>query len=1282
MRSVVALALAAAAAPVALGQTESRPDDPLAWTEPGWDVRRWTTDDGLPQNSVNAVAQTPDGFLWFGTFGGLSRFDGVRFATARIADGRDSATLRILSLHVDVDGGLWAGTEGQGLFRVSGNELVPIERDDGRPWGKIWSIAGDRDGILVGGAGLVRVSPEGMQTFAPIADQPDANVRDLLFDLQGTLWVVTSEGVARRAPDGAFQVVAPFGGWTIGEVEDGALLLNAGSTFLRAEGDGFVPVDELSIRNWVFAHTRDSAGRIWIGGQRGLQRLSSRVEDDGRRTLELVTLRGESELGGFVRSIFEDAEHNLWVGIDGGGVVRVKRSRALELTDLRLDGTNAVFELAGADSAEMWLSFSDRSIYRMRNGVAERAPFATEPIQSTSLGTDADGRLWIGCEGALLAWHNGVSSEHPLEGVTAQLHLQNGESWFGAAGQLVRFESGAPVEAYALSPTWGAPLAIAPAPDAGVWLITKEYLLRAARGDATAIETSHSRPEAPFRSLHVDASGTLWIGTYGGGLVRWSKDTCTVYHTSNGLLDDSLGRIFGDEHSLWINSNAGVFRVGRTELDAVASGLRDRVECVLLSMSEGNGGGGVRTADGRMWFPSIRGVVSVAPDVRLNETMPPVVIDDVKLDGRSIPFSSGIVIGAGSHRLEIAYSALSYADPERCSFRVRLRGRDTDWVEGSPDRVATYTALKAGEYDFHVVASNNDGLWNATGARLDVRVDPGMFERAWFRWLGAFVLLGLALAARHWWLGNRRLETALGQRSLAEEALRASEDTFRVVAETATDAIITINASNEIVYANPATARLFGVGPGDSIGTSLARFIPERYRARHAEKLGAYLRSGVPTIPWDGLSLSGLRADGTEFPIELSFGAHRTPDGRRAITAIMRDVTERQRLEQRLLDSRKTEALGRLAGGVAHDFNNILTALLGNVDLARESLHDPLEVERSLAQVARCGERAAALTKQLLAVSRRQIIRPIVMQPDATLAELDPLLRRLIPANIETTYALQAGSACVLADPTQFEQLVMNLALNARDAMPSGGSLRIASDAVEITSSEGGDAPPPGSYVRLSVTDTGTGIADAHLPHVFEPFFTTKPVGQGTGLGLASVHGIVQQSGAYISVDSTPGVGARFVIHLPRIDASVDAQAAPLPSPPRTDVPHRNASILVCDDYEAILEMARAALLSAGHEVHHANHPTLALELARRHSIDVLVTDVVMPGMTGPELAERVRALHPSVRVLFISGYVDEGSREGLGGATFLTKPFKTRELMETVNRVLAQDVGSVDADA
>jgi signal transduction histidine kinase/ActR/RegA family two-component response regulator len=444
------------------------------------------------------------------------------------------------------------------------------------------------------------------------------------------------------------------------------------------------------------------------------------------------------------------------------------------------------------------------------------------------------------------------------------------------------------------------------------------------------------------------------------------------------------------------------------------------------------------------------------------------------------------------------------------------------------------------------------------------------------------------------------------------------------------------------------------------VGKDLTMLMPAPVRPRHHAGLARYLATGSRSIPWKGVALPGLHRDGREIPLEISFG-EMSVGGRRLFTGIIRDMTEKRALEEQYRQSQKMEALGQLAGGIAHDFNNLLTAIHGYSTMVMETLAPDSTARDDVSEILNATKRAESLTRQLLAFSRRQIIAPRIIDLAAAIRQIEPMLRRLIGEHIELVVKAPAlPPQLVRADPGQIEQVVINLAVNARDAMQSGGVLHISV----------GREPP--SRAVMTVRDTGSGMTAETRERLFEPFYTTKAVGKGTGLGLATVHGIVRQSGGSIEVESEPGAGTTFRIVLPRFVGSPDSGSSVRAIAQRS----RSETILVAEDDSALRQLVNRVLGKQGYRVLLAGTPTeaLAVEASHPDRIHLLLTDVVMPGMNGRALATEILGRRQDIRVVYMSGYTDDEAikRDVLErGARFIQKPFDPEALRQMVAEAL-----------
>ena len=468
---------------------------------------------------------------------------------------------------------------------------------------------------------------------------------------------------------------------------------------------------------------------------------------------------------------------------------------------------------------------------------------------------------------------------------------------------------------------------------------------------------------------------------------------------------------------------------------------------------------------------------------------------------------------------------------------------------------------------------------------------------------------------------------------------------------------------------NEAAVQVYGYSADEFKKMTILDFRPEEEKTKFLDYLKQSSGDGLYRGSWKHRKKDGkiIHVETTVHELEYS--------GKRVRLVVAQDISERHILEQQLRQSQKMEAVGRLAGGVAHDFNNLLMVIKGHTELLLNSLPPGENYSRKIEQIERAADRASGLTRQLLAFSRLQVLQPHVMNLNDVVGDMGRLLPRLIGEDIELVIRASEDLGSIRVDASQMEQVIMNLAVNARDAMPEGGRLIIETSNVDLdgTYNAKHSIVREGQYVLLAVSDTGTGMDAETQSHIFEPFFTTKAQGKGTGLGLATVYGVVKQSGGFIWVYSELGRGTTFKIYLPRVDQPVDRL---IPSPSRSEAPRGTETILLTEDERDVREVAREFLESGGYTVIEARDGADALGLAETHrgAIDLLITDMVMPRMTGQELAARLKEKQPELRMLYMSGYSERATAESMQhdpSVRLLAKPFSRSALLRVVHELL-----------
>jgi two-component system, cell cycle sensor histidine kinase and response regulator CckA len=519
------------------------------------------------------------------------------------------------------------------------------------------------------------------------------------------------------------------------------------------------------------------------------------------------------------------------------------------------------------------------------------------------------------------------------------------------------------------------------------------------------------------------------------------------------------------------------------------------------------------------------------------------------------------------------------------------------------------------------------------------------------------------------------LEASNDELREAHGSLVLRERRFRSLVENSSEVICILDADGRVTYDSPAIERLLGYAVGERVGTDSFSYVHPDDATKLRGDLAMLAAGGRPLR----VEFRVRRRDGSYRVVSATWVNLLDDPAVQGIVANIHDVTDLRESEERFRHSQKMEAIGRLSGGIAHDFNNLLMVIKGSTELALMDLPQIASARADLEEIEAAAMRATNLTRQLLAISRQQVLEPRVLDLNRIVSDLHRMLARTLGEDVELVTLLDPDLGRVMADPGQLEQVLMNLAVNARDAMPKGGKLITETRNIRLGSRYGmlvNEDIQPGDYVLLSVSDTGTGMTREVRERVFEPFYTTKPQGEGTGLGLSTVYGIVKQSGGYVGVASEPGRGTTFQVYLPRVQGELVDDTEPV----RPDRPEREVTILLAEDEIAVRTITTRMLKRLGHRVIEAANGEEALRLAEEHSgeFDLLMTDVVMPLMGGGELAQQVRARWPHVHVLFASGYTDETvvRRGALGeGAILLQKPFDFVELAEKVTEVLSGGV-------
>jgi diguanylate cyclase (GGDEF)-like protein/PAS domain S-box-containing protein len=924
----------------------------------------WQTEQGLPQNTVFNTAQTRDGYLWFGTIGGLARFDGVRFTTFLPSTSPGLKNGIISRLCPSRDGGLWIGTEG-GLIKYKDGAFTSYAASNPLAGDPVMALHEDRDGVVwLGstGPGLVRLKDGKFRRYGAADGFPEVPARSIDDDASGNLWVGTGVGLMRVRDEKVTTFTMADG---LGEERISAVYVdheggvwaggNAGTKTRYHDGRFTVYPAAPGRGAGIFAIREDADGQTWFATSgAGLERIYN-----GR-----VSSYFSQELAS-LRSLLFDHEGSLWVGTSAYGVQRLRDTSLItySLAEGLVDKT--VRSLAQVPDGRIFVS-NRYSLRVFENGrFSEQKIPEPRPTGLFPLLVDRRGGLWMGTTDYLARWSGGkwavfLTDFAPNLYVHALHEDRQGNLWAGTErGAFVIHEASAgasPSAPGAITRYTKAEglasdqvFAIDEDREGGIWLGTRGGGVSVFKeGRFTSYSTEHGLSGNSIRNIYADPDGSVWIGTVGQGLTRFRAGRFTKYRTADGLLDDSVAQIVDDgQGSLWMCGVEGISRVSKQELDDFAEGRVSQIRPRGFGTGDGMRAkacsnltqpAATRMQDGRIWFATLDGVVVVDPkdSGRHNDLPPPVVVEALRVDRQLQPERSDIDLPAGSREIELEYTALSFAAPEKVKFKYRLEGYDADWVDPGTRRTAYYMNLRPGRYAFRVKAANNDGVWNDAGAALSFRLRPHFYETSWFLGLcgiallvggRAFLQLRLrhlkrreAELAAHVTERTRELELEIAERQRVEEALRESEERYSLAVRGANDGLWDWNLRTSQVYFSPRWKAILGHGE-DEIGDN-----PEEWLTRvHAEDLER-VKAGILAV-CEGRATHFedehriRHKDGTDRWVLTRGFAVRDPEGRAyRLVGAQTDVTDRRSYDaltglpnRALFVDRLTRALARAA---------------------------------------------------------------------------------------------------------------------------------------------------------------------------------------------------------------------------------------------------------------------------------------------------------------------------------------------------------------------------------
>ncbi len=1111
----------------------------------------------LSYDEVFALYRDKRGVMWLGTWGGgLERFNEEtgEFIHYRHDPARSSSLGHdiVRAIFEDKDGAMWIGTYGGGLDKFDRETGTfqhyrhEPDRPDSLSDDRVMIITQTRDGTLwlgTDGGGINSFDPA-TGRFTCFTHQPDKpgtlsykRIRSIFEDRDGALWVGTYGGGLNRF----YRKTGTFAAYRNNPRDLGTL-----------------------VNDQVLCIFEDNTRILWIGTHAGgISKLDLMRKKFGHVHAHPEDPEGLSSSK--IRAFTEDAGGNLWVGTYGGGLNKLDRKKnvtGLYRNDPSDPGSlmdDRIFSLfQDKDDNILWVGTFGGGLCRLDKQKETFTTYLNDPRDPESLSDNrircisggSEGLLWLG------TWQGGVNAfdrksgkfkayRHDADDPTSISHDttfaiypdRGGNLWFGTfGGGLNRFNR------------------------------EQDSFSRYRHEVKNPNSLSNDRVFCFFE----DRDGYLWMGTGGGGLSRfdWKKNLWKTYTTNDGLPSDVIYGILEDKkNNLWLSTNGGL-----SQFDPVRVHFRNYDTEDGVQSNEFNGGAYFKSPEGEMFFGGMKGFNYFYPsEIRNNPYVPTVLLTDFKIFNRSVWFDSvlasvtDIDLSYRENFISFEFAALNYRATENNKYAYKMEGFDSEWVYCGTRHSTSYTNLAGGNYVFRVKAANNDGLWNEAGTSVRVWIIPPFWKTWWLRLLAGVLLAGFIFALyqfRTYTIRRRnkelkaintRLNLEVQERRKAEDALRKSEEKFRSIFENSIDAFYRADLDGNLLMISPAGVRLLGYEneaeiSGNTIADSFYTNPKDRERfIEELEKRGSVMNHEITLKRKNGDTL-----------IAESNSRYIFDDLNRPVMVegVFRDVTRRKqaenenfRLQEQLHDAKKMEAVGTLAGGMAHEFNNLMAVIIGNANILETHLMEDMTL-RQVQSIIKSGTRCAEMIDQLLSFSRKQMLRLEELDINTLLKDMSGNIQRAAGKDIEVQLIPDPGIQMIKGDREMLTQVLMGMVHNARDAMPEGGTVTLktsmadvaeppedpgtppAEEGVEIF---GAPAPHNGKYVCLSIEDTGIGMTQETAQHIFEPFFTTKAEGKGVGLALSFVYGTIKQHNGWIDVQSTPGQGTAFTIFLPAV---------------------------------------------------------------------------------------------------------------------------------------------------
>ncbi len=1245
-------------------------------------IEIYRSDSGLPQAQVISICQDRQGAIWFGTYSGLCYFDGVEFHTLTWPDGpRGREINRIMAAR---DGTLWVAT-GVGLSRLRDGRWRDYTAEDGLPTRWINDLLDDGEGgvWLAHYLGLLHLHNDGtVEQGTDLHEYLGNTVFCLTRGADGALWGGTAGGVftIRNGECRWFTRKDGMGGdefYDIIALSSGEIIAGGFEGVSRRDRSGkWEPVDlgPLETNGLVInALAKDDSGNLNIGTTRGLLII------DKHGGHHLVN-RDNGLEDDFIHDLVTDYEGNLWLGTEIGAA-RLGSHKAVIYDDQ--DGLPSPWAWAIMESGDgsIWVT-TERGVMVHDDG---QFHLKSLPLVPSDAGVNPalvarNGAIWLGMSslGLLRTGPGGdrlfsAADGLPSDSVTALCEDRQGRIWAGMVfgGARIDGDQVTNLAEEGLGDVYVSHLA--ESPDGQIWAATDQGLfVHDGRSFTCAVTTKQLNFMDPLCLLFT-SSGRQLMGTNGMGVVELEDGRISSPEGFPpelrsaivwALYEDPEGRLWiGTNRGPWLHQD-GQFRNVFVELGLPAAEISSPLS--IHTDKKGN-----------IWFGCDRGAIRLDPAALVQESAtrhPRLHITGIRINGQDIPPSREIELGSHKDTLEIDFQFFSFRNPAQARYRYRLTGLESgDWSSWFAHRSLSLYRLPPGRYQFELEGISGYGE-HATCPGTFSLVVPRPFHMTWaFRValvlaLGALVGLFFHQRQRRFVLERARLESQVKDRT---RQFVESEKKYRSLVEMSPLAIA-IHRKQRFLLTNHQMELLTGWDSRELSNQPIQVIVPRNLEGKLLEESRKQESGDEAANTYD---IDLLNRDGSRRTVQV-FSRGITFEGEPAVMTQFLDITDQKSLEAQFLRVQRMEAVGRLAGSIAHDFNNLLTVIMGYTELSLVNPEITEKMKRHLSMITGTTKRARKLTRALLAFSRQQVINLQPVDPNQVVEDFTTMLRQLMEETI--SFKVQPGEdiRTAIADPGQLEQVLMNLCINARDAMPDGGRITISTFNLDISEDFASchHWAAEGEFVCIEISDTGIGMSPDTVVRIFEPFFSTKPQGEGTGLGLSTVFGIINQHKGLIDVRSQPGKGTTFTICLPVTTEHIPEET----KTSAEDLPPGEGTILVVEDQEDVRAINEEMLQAHGFRTVSAENGLEAVELFRQapKAIDLVLMDLTMPKMGGWDAYVAMKDIDPDVRVVFNSGHAtDEKIFEEIrkSGRDLILKPFNRLTLLQTIHRVLNQ---------